>query len=161
MKNILGAAIILWYYNKSNDELLFGKNKKEEIVVLTMLRDGKNEPGTWSVPGGHVNDGEDPKIAVLRELLEETGINLFSLRDLVLPLGFCYDQYFDKNYITLWYSFKLSGKIEANIMEPEKCKQLIWHKEETIYKFNNKFSCLRNWLNQNGGNLWPKNHIER
>lgn len=31
------------------------------------------EPGTWSFPGGKVDEGEDVKEAALREFMEETG----------------------------------------------------------------------------------------
>ena len=49
----------------------------DEIEVL-MIRRGPNPPdwdGKWAFPGGFVDYGEDPQNAVLRELLEETGIS--------------------------------------------------------------------------------------
>jgi 8-oxo-dGTP pyrophosphatase MutT (NUDIX family) len=32
-----------------------------------------NEPGTWGIPGGRVDDGEEPHEAAIRELEEEAG----------------------------------------------------------------------------------------
>ena len=29
----------------------------------------------WEIPGGHLNDGETPEEAMIRELFEETGCN--------------------------------------------------------------------------------------
>ena len=46
-------------------------------VELLMIKRGK-EPqeweGMWAFPGGFVDYGEDPEDAVVRELLEETGV---------------------------------------------------------------------------------------
>ncbi|RAH11434.1 MAG: NUDIX hydrolase [Methanobacteriota archaeon] len=47
----------------------------ENGTEVLLIRRG-NDPwkGAWAFPGGFVDEGEDPKDAVLRELLEETGI---------------------------------------------------------------------------------------
>lgn len=42
------------------------------IDVLSVTRRGR--PDDWNLPGGKVDPGETPRSAVLRELLEETGI---------------------------------------------------------------------------------------
>ena len=42
--------------------------------VLAMERDAGRDPGTWAFPGGHVEAGEHPKTAAVRELVEETGL---------------------------------------------------------------------------------------
>jgi len=45
--------------------------------VLVLLRsDEVTEPGTWGLPGGAVDPGEVPLVAGLRELEEETGIEI-------------------------------------------------------------------------------------
>lgn len=52
--------------------------------ILLMLRSSLvNEPGTWGIPGGKVDDGEEIIYSALRELKEETGycglIDLFEV----------------------------------------------------------------------------------
>jgi 8-oxo-dGTP pyrophosphatase MutT (NUDIX family) len=42
-------------------------------VLLTRLRDSG---GLWTLPGGGIDHGEDPRVAVVREVYEETGLEL-------------------------------------------------------------------------------------
>lgn len=44
--------------------------------VLLVLRGNEPDRGTWSLPGGRVEPGESPEQAVVREMLEETGLQV-------------------------------------------------------------------------------------
>lgn len=46
-----------------------------EGSILLVRRGRPPQAGRWSVPGGHVEPGETPEAAVLRELSEETGLH--------------------------------------------------------------------------------------
>jgi 8-oxo-dGTP diphosphatase len=46
-----------------NGEVLFGRRR------------GAHGAGTWSLPGGHLDDGESAEAGALRELIEETGLD--------------------------------------------------------------------------------------
>jgi len=46
--------------------------RDNEVVLIRQYRHGVKEV-LWEIPGGVVNDGEDPLEGVTRELLEETG----------------------------------------------------------------------------------------
>jgi 8-oxo-dGTP diphosphatase len=43
-------------------------------VLLTQRKRGTHLEGLWEFPGGKVEDGEDPKAALARELREEIGV---------------------------------------------------------------------------------------
>ena len=42
-------------------------------VLLTQLSERTGWPGEWTLPGGGIDHGEDPRNALLREVMEETG----------------------------------------------------------------------------------------
>jgi 8-oxo-dGTP diphosphatase len=47
-------------------------------VLLTQRKPGSHLAGAWEFPGGKVEEGEDPRAALGRELREELGIEVFA-----------------------------------------------------------------------------------
>jgi 8-oxo-dGTP pyrophosphatase MutT (NUDIX family) len=45
-------------------------------ILLLQRQDNKSQGGKWGVPAGKIDEGESEKLAVLREVKEETGIAL-------------------------------------------------------------------------------------
>jgi 8-oxo-dGTP diphosphatase len=48
-------------------------NQRDEVLV-TQRRADQDLPGFWEFPGGKVEPGEAPKAALVRELMEELGV---------------------------------------------------------------------------------------
>ena len=48
----------------------------EEEVLLTRMSSRTRIPGRWTLPGGGIDHGEDPREALRREVLEETGLHV-------------------------------------------------------------------------------------
>lgn len=53
--------------------LLFQKNK---VLLVQHGAEAGHITGTYGIPGGRLNDGEDLKTAAVRELQEETGLSV-------------------------------------------------------------------------------------
>lgn len=61
---------LLWLYLKRGKRTRVLLHHKNEILLVR----GWLSSGKWSLPGGGLHSGEDPKQGALRELKEETGI---------------------------------------------------------------------------------------
>ena len=72
---------------KSSNELEYVKEYADCIVIntegkLLMLYRGNQtnfEPNKWGLPGGHIDDGETAETAAMRELIEETNLEPYSV----------------------------------------------------------------------------------
>jgi 8-oxo-dGTP pyrophosphatase MutT (NUDIX family) len=87
--------------------------------------------GAWSTPGGWIEPGETPREAAVRELREETGIEV-SPADLY-DLVFCTFAAADPDHapplpavVLFWFSVDLDPHVEAHVREPEKCAVWSW-----------------------------------
>lgn len=66
----------------------FGDVPEENLkfVVIASKKDGKwifvkqKEKNTWEIPGGHIEEGEDYMTAAKRELFEETGADIYTIK---------------------------------------------------------------------------------
>ena len=60
-------------------------------VLLGQRPEGKSMAGLWEFPGGKVEEGETPEVALIRELEEELGINTWE--SCLAPLTFASHSY--------------------------------------------------------------------
>jgi 8-oxo-dGTP pyrophosphatase MutT (NUDIX family) len=113
--------------------LVFNK----ENQLLTIKRNG-----LWDLPKGKIEKHEDQRAAALREVMEETGINMINISD---KIGESYHAYFEDDVILLkethWYTMNSSGKanlkpqIEEGISEV-KFEHLDWFKSPDFQSYN-------------------------
>ena len=49
---------------------------RDHEVLLTRMSGRTRIPGRWTLPGGGIDHGEDPREALIREVYEETGLHV-------------------------------------------------------------------------------------
>ena len=93
-----------------NNKILLVKNRKNEYV--------DNSKSFWGFPKGHLQDGEAPKDAAKREVLEETGF-IVELMDKKPLVESRYEIFVDKEKVkkTVWF-FKMNI-VKAFDSEPD------------------------------------------
>lgn len=93
-----------------NNKILLVKNRKNEYV--------DNSKSFWGFPKGHLQDGEAPKDAAKREVLEETGF-IIELMDKKPLVESRYEIFVDKEKVkkTVWF-FKMNI-VKAFDSEPD------------------------------------------
>jgi 8-oxo-dGTP diphosphatase len=96
---------------------------------LMARRHGAHGAGTWSVPGGHLEFGESFEDTAVREVAEETGVQITNVRFGAVTNDIFADE--DRHYVTVWMlSDHMSG--EPSILEPDKCLSLGWYDFEAL-----------------------------
>jgi len=108
------ACGFVYYFNPSASVAVFILNEKGELLVCKR----REEPakGTYDLPGGFVDMGETAEEAALREVEEEVGIVLKSVKFLYsLPNIYCYSG-FDVHTLDLIFTgvATQTERLEAN-----------------------------------------------
>lgn len=96
-------------------------NEKLELLLGTRLSErGK---GTWSFPGGKIEENETIIEAAKRELKEETGLEAV----VVIPVNFTEDYIPEtqEHWIT-YFLIVPAFRGEPKLMEPNKCGGWVW-----------------------------------
>jgi 8-oxo-dGTP pyrophosphatase MutT (NUDIX family) len=94
-------------------------NKPSEVLILERVKDGYG-----LMVGGKLDDGEEPKIGLIRELFEETNLiaqpeNLHYVRS-----------YIDENKVNVDLYILQRSDCQGILdnVEPHKCTRMIWHR---------------------------------
>jgi 8-oxo-dGTP pyrophosphatase MutT (NUDIX family) len=67
--------------------IIFRRNKQNNQLEILLIQDAKNR---WTIPKGHVEEGEEPKDTAKREIQEETGLHEMKVMNWLGKVNFRY-----------------------------------------------------------------------
>ena len=106
-------------------------NEKGEILILQRSEIDNVLPGYWDIPGGTLEDGEDPTVGVIRETKEETGIDILNPK-----LFYCesnVDVSKNKQFVTLIFNAEYPGS--KIVLDTKEHQNYAWIMPSEINKY--------------------------
>ncbi|MCF6273316.1 MAG: 8-oxo-dGTP diphosphatase MutT [Rhodobacteraceae bacterium] len=98
-------------------------------VLLARRPEGKTMAGLWEFPGGKVEAGETPEVALIRELQEELGVDTW--QSCLAPLTFASHAYDDFHLLMpLFICRKWQG-----IPQPREGQELKWVRAKDLRQY--------------------------
>jgi 8-oxo-dGTP diphosphatase len=100
---------------------------------LLGYRTGKHAPNCWAFPGGHVEFGEHPFDAAIRETKEETNLDIEVCDD--WDAGWSSDFYETegKHFVALFIRCNVKNPENLENLEPHKLKEWKWFTADEIF----------------------------
>lgn len=117
-----------------------------------------NHKGAWVIPGGHVDKGETSEEAAIRELREESGINLQKLIDQRIPhnwnhVGTYKDDKANIEYYNLWINDVRDVEI---VLDDEESRDYQWTPISEIDNYPMVFNMQSNVKKMMGWDNYPQ-----
>ena len=109
--------------DKKRPQVGIGVIIRRNDTVLMLKRTGSHGEGTWSLPGGHLEFGEELADCAIREVYEETGLRVVNARFAALTNDVFADE--NKHYITIFVLADYDGS-EPVRREPDRSTALGW-----------------------------------
>lgn len=95
--------------------IIFRRSEKTGELEILLIKDAKNR---WTIPKGHVEEGEEPKDTAAREITEETGLQEMKVMDWLGKVNFRYRRNHTLVLMTM-HIFLVQGLGDTNRLHPE------------------------------------------
>lgn len=97
--------------------------------ILLMKRKGPHGPGTWTVPGGHMDFGETPEQCGTREVMEEIGVQVVDLHFRAITNDIFESE--GRHSISIWMDGRISSG-EPGIASEQEVAEVGWFSWEAL-----------------------------
>ena len=103
--------------------------RSDDGRLLLARRAGPPDEGKWDLPGGFLEEGEHPLDAVVRELREETGLEIEPLELIAVEM----DVYGDGDYAPATLNLYWTARVVSGDPEPaDDVSELRWFRPEEL-----------------------------
>ncbi len=117
--------------------------EKNGKVLLGLRKSKTHGNNSWQFPGGHLEYGESFEECAIREVKEETNLEISNLK----IVGVTNDYFKDakKHYITVFMKAEnVKGTLKN--LEPDKCERWVWIEKKKLNKIDNLFLPVKHLL---------------
>lgn len=95
--------------------IVFRRNAKTNQLEILLIQDAKNR---WTIPKGHVEEGEEPKQTAEREIREETGLQEMTMYNWLGKVNFRYRRAHTLVLMTM-HIYLVQGRGDTNKLQGE------------------------------------------
>jgi ADP-ribose pyrophosphatase YjhB (NUDIX family) len=95
--------------------IIFRRDKDTKQLEILLIQDAKNR---WTIPKGHVEEGEQPKDTAKREIQEETGLQEMNVMSWLGKVNFRYRRTHTLVLMTM-HIYLVEGLGDTNKLNPE------------------------------------------
>ncbi len=95
--------------------IIFRRDKETKKLEILLIQDAKNR---WTIPKGHVEEGEQPKDTAKREIQEETGLQEMNVMSWLGKVNFRYRRTHTLVLMTM-HIYLVEGLGDTNKLNPE------------------------------------------
>lgn len=124
--------------------------KKDNKILLSRRFNTNWADGMYSLPAGHIDEGETPLETIIREAKEEVDVLISPLNTRIVHIHFQRDVYVDFYFETTEWT----GKIIIN--EPDKCDKIIWVKVDEIENYQIAEKVIKVLLSIRNGDFYSE-----
>lgn len=119
----------------------------QQVLVL-LVKSNKKQNSHWGFPKGHIENKENIKQTAIREINEETGINV-KLQDYKMFWKTTYEPYPGAIKTVTYFWFKQLNELEPLVLQKKEIKTALWiniEKAKIILTYKSDVKVLEQFL---------------
>jgi len=106
-------------------------NDNGEVLLVQRPLHKKIAPGAYHIPGGHVEFGETPEEAIIREIWEEFGLNIVP-GEVLRTFSYIID---NSHTIGITFVLSVNGSIDDIKFNKLDTESIVWVDKNTVDKY--------------------------